>query len=155
MIDSAQMYGNERQVGAAIKTFLAQNPDIKRDDIFYTTKLASNNGYNQSLKALETSLQQCGLDYIDLILIHSPYGGSQARKESWRALLEAQKRGWTSSIGVSNYGVKHLQEMLKDGHRPVINQVDLHPFMTRADIVDFCQKNDILLEAWRALFDIG
>jgi diketogulonate reductase-like aldo/keto reductase len=151
MFDSAQMYANEREVGAAIKAYLAHNPDIKRDDIFYTTKLASNNGYHQSLRALETSLQRCGLDYIDLILIHSPYGGPRARKESWEALLEAQKRGWTRSIGVSNYGVKHLQEMLKDGHSPVVNQVDLHPFMTRTDIVEFCQKNDILLQVLRYL----
>ena len=148
MIDSAQMYGNEREVGAAIRAFIAHKPSIQRADIFYTTKLASNNGYNQSLKSLEASLQRCGLDYIDLILIHSPYGGPQARRDSWRALLEAQKRGWTKSIGVSNYGVKHLQEMLKDGHKPALNQVDLHPFMTRTDIVEFCQKNDIVLEVY-------
>lgn len=148
MIDSAQMYGNEREVGEAIRTYLAHNPSINRADIFYTTKLASNNGYNQSLKSLESSLHRSGLDYIDLILIHSPYGGSQARKDSWNALLEAQKRGWTRSIGVSNYGVKHLEEMLKDGHKPAVNQVDLHPFMTRTDIVKFCQKNGIVLEVF-------
>jgi diketogulonate reductase-like aldo/keto reductase len=140
------MYGNEREVGSAIKSFLSKNPAIKREDIFYTTKLASNAGYNRSLKALEQSLERCGLDYIDLILIHSPYGGSQARKESWNALLEAQKQGWTKSIGVSNYGVKHLQELLGQGQKPVLNQVDLHPFMTRTDIVDFCTKHDIILE---------
>ena len=93
MFDSAQMYGNEREVGDAIRTYLNKNALVKREDIFYTTKLASNNGYNRSLKALEASLQRCGLDYIDLILIHSPYGGSQARKESWEALLDARKRG--------------------------------------------------------------
>jgi len=150
-IDSAQMYGNEREVGSAIRDYLTKNPSVKRQDIFYTTKLASNNGYNQSLKSLQTSLQRCGLEYIDLILIHSPYEGPQARKESWEALLEAQKRGWTKSIGVSNYGVKHLQEMHKQGHKPVVNQVDLHPFMTRTDIVDFCQENDIVLEAYAPL----
>jgi diketogulonate reductase-like aldo/keto reductase len=142
------MYGNEREVGSAIKSFLSKNPSIKREDIFYTTKLASNAGYNRSLKALEQSLQRCGLDYIDLILIHSPYGGAQARKESWNVLLEAQKQGWTKSIGVSNYGIKHLQELLDQGQKPVINQVDLHPFMTRTDIVDFCQKHEIVLEVY-------
>jgi len=142
------MYGNEREVGSAIRDFLGKNPSVIREDIFYTTKLASNDGYNRSLKSLETSLQRCGLDYIDLILIHSPYGGPRARKESWEALVEAQKRGWTKSIGVSNYGVKHLQEMLKLGYKPVVNQVDLHPFMTRTDIVSFCQKNDIVLEVF-------
>jgi diketogulonate reductase-like aldo/keto reductase len=95
MLDSAQMYGNEKEVGAAIRSFLTKNPSVKREDIFYTTKLASNSGYNRSLKSLETSLARSGLDYIDLILIHSPHGGPQARKESWNALLEAQKRGWT------------------------------------------------------------
>lgn len=140
------MYGNEKEVGSAIKSFLRKNPNVKREDIFYTTKLASNSGYNRSLKSLEQSLQSCGLDYIDLILIHSPYGGPQARKESWNALLEAQKQGWTKSIGVSNYGIKHLQELLDQGEKPVINQVDLHPFMTRTDIVKFCKTHDIVLE---------
>lgn len=142
------MYGNEREVGSAIRDYLNKNPTVKRQDIFYTTKLASNDGYNRSLKSLEISLQRCGLDYIDMILIHSPYGGPQARKESWEALVEAQKRGWTKSVGVSNYGVKHLEEMLKQGYKPVVNQVDLHPFMTRTDIVGFCQKNDIALEVF-------
>jgi diketogulonate reductase-like aldo/keto reductase len=146
MFDSAQMYGNEREVGSAIMAFLRKNPSLKREDIYYTTKLAINSGYSRSLKAIEQSLQRCGLGYIDLILIHSPYGGSQARKESWEALLEAQKKGWTKSVGVSNYGVRHLQEMLRQGQRPTVNQVDLHPFMTRTDIVEFCKKNDIVLE---------
>jgi len=146
MFDSAQMYGNEREVGSAIQKYLSKNPSVKREDIFYTTKLASNNGYNRCLKSLESSLQLCGLDYIDLILIHSPYGGPQARNKSWDALLEAKKRGWTKSVGVSNYGVKHLQEMIDQGHKPVINQVDLHPYMTRTDIVEFCNKHDIVLE---------
>lgn len=146
MIDSAQMYGNEHEVGAAITAFMARNPGVTREDIFYTTKLSSNNGYRESLKALEISLRRCGLGYIDLVLIHSPYGGPLARKESWRALLEAKKRGWTRSIGVSNYGIQHLQEMFRDGYKPVINQIDLHPFMTRTDIVQFCQRNDIVLE---------
>ena len=150
MFDSAQMYGNEKEVGAAIHSFLSKNPSIKREDIFYITKLASNSGYNRSLKTLESSFQRCGLDYIDLILIHSPHGGSRARKESWDALVDAQKRGWTRSIGVSNYGVKHLQEMLDKGQKPAVNQVDLHPFMTRTDIVTFCQKNDIALQALRS-----
>lgn len=146
MIDSAQMYGNEREVGSAILSFLKQNPSVKREDIYYTTKLASNDGYNRSLIAIEQSLRRCGLHYIDLVLIHSPYGGPQARKESWQALLQAQKNGWTKSIGVSNYGVTHLQEMLDQGHMPVINQVDLHPFMTRTDIVDYCSQQGIVLE---------
>ena len=146
MIDSAQMYHNEKQVGAAIATFLQNNPSVTRQDIFYTTKLASNDGYQRSLKSLETSLQVCGLEYIDLILIHSPYGGPKARTESWEALLEAQRRGWTKKIGVSNYGVKHLQEMLEQGYTPAINQVDLHPFMTRKNIVELCRKHDIALE---------
>jgi diketogulonate reductase-like aldo/keto reductase len=146
MIDSAQMYGNEREVGSAVTSFLKQNPSMKREDIYYTTKLASNDGYSQSLRAIAQSLEKCGLQYIDLILIHSPYGGPKARKESWEALLRAQQKGWTKSIGVSNYGVKHLQEMLDQGYKPVVNQVDLHPFMTRTDIVQFCKQNDIVLE---------
>lgn len=157
MFDSAEMYGNESEVGLAILSFMTGDPYLKREEFYFTTKLASNNGYSRSLKSIEQSLKACGLGYIDLLLIHSPYGGPQARKESWEALKEAQRLGWTKSIGVSNYGVRHLKEMLDQGFKPVINQVDLHPFMTRNDIVSFCEQHDIILEVdlFRSPADIG
>lgn len=132
--------------------------------MFYTTKLQSNNGYEASKRAIQKSLKECGLEYIDLYLIHSPLGGPKARADSWKAVCEAKADGKIHSIGVSNYGVKHLQEMVTSGFElPAVNQVrnhdcmlpfkylmciqiDLHPFMTRNDVVKYCREHEIALE---------
>jgi len=92
------------------------------------------------------------LGYIDLYLIHGPLGGPGMRKQSWEACLEAQVAGKIRSIGVSNYGVKHIEEMLASGKPlPAVNQVELHPFNAHADIVEICRKHNIVLEAWAPL----
>jgi diketogulonate reductase-like aldo/keto reductase len=103
------MYHNEKEVGQAIKSFLTANPSTSRDDIWYTTKLASNGTYDQARKSIKQSLKACGLDYIDLFLLHSPYGGKKARLESWRAVEDAIDEGEIRTGGVSNYGVKHVR----------------------------------------------
>jgi len=92
------------------------------------------------------------LEYIDLYLLHSPIGGPQARKDSWKAVCDVQQTGQLKSIGVSNFGIRHLTEMV-DGNvpLPVVNQIDLHPFMTRNDIVAFCNQHSIALQAWAPL----
>ncbi|KAF8622008.1 hypothetical protein AX15_007362 [Amanita polypyramis BW_CC] len=150
-IDSAEWYENEREVGQAILDFCKLS-GIDRSEIFFTTKLKENNGYDQTRKAIERSLKECGLGYIDLYLIHGPLGGPQARKESWQAICNAQKEGVVKSIGISTYGMKHLQEILEyQLPLPVIHQIDLHPFMSRRQIVQFCRKHDIVLEAWAPL----
>jgi len=150
-IDSAEWYYNERECGRAILDFCNAS-GIPRSAIFYTTKLRSNSGYAAAKAAIARSLQVCGLDYIDLYLVHSPIGGPQKRAESWKAVLEAKEAGKIRSAGVSNYGVRHLQEMIDSGvELPAINQVDLHPFMTRTDIVAICQQHGIALEAWAPL----
>lgn len=116
-IDSAQMYHNEREVGNAITAYLKANPDVKREDIHYTTKLASNSDYNTARKSITKSVKECGLGYIDLFLLHSPYGGKRARLESWRAVEDAIHDGEIKIGGVSNYGQKHvgcLTAMLHD-----------------------------------------
>lgn len=105
-IDSAQMYRNERDCGRAINSYLAGNGNVKREDIFFTTKLASNGSYDAARKAIKGSLKTCGLEYIDLFLLHSPYGGTKARLESWRAVEDAIQDGEIRSGGVSNYGIK-------------------------------------------------
>lgn len=93
--------------------------------MFYTTKLQSNNGYEASKRAIQKSLKECGLGYIDLYLIHSPLGGPKPRADSWKAACEAKADGIIHSIGVSNYGVKHLQEMVTSGFElPAVNQVE-------------------------------
>jgi len=151
-IDSAAWYENEAECGKAIKDFLEKHPEVAREDIFFTTKLRENVGFEASQRAIKTSLKECGLDYIDLYLVHGPLGGPEMRAASWKACLAAQKEGIVKSIGVSNYGVKHLEEMITSGYPlPSVNQVDLHPFMTRTDIVDLCQRHEITLQAWAPL----
>ncbi|KIM26064.1 hypothetical protein M408DRAFT_330833 [Serendipita vermifera MAFF 305830] len=151
LIDTAAWYGNETECGKAIQAFL-KNSSISRSEIYYTTKLRSNQGYAATKKAIKSSLDKCGLGYIDLYLVHSPLGGAQARLDSWEAILDAQKNGKIKSVGVSNYGVAHIQEMVDSGlPLPVINQIDLHPFMSREAIVEICRKHDIVLQAWAPL----
>jgi diketogulonate reductase-like aldo/keto reductase len=160
--DSATWYENEKECGQAILDF-CKATGTPRSAIFYTTKLMINTNYEDTLKAIQYSLDACGLGYIDLYLIHGPLGGSDARKECWRAICDAQKEGKLKSIGVSCFGIRHLQEILAMGLAvPAINQVrrsscciqspslssqiDLHPFMTRSAIVKFCQEHMIALE---------
>ncbi|KAJ7056778.1 Aldo/keto reductase [Mycena amicta] len=148
---SATWYENERECGQAILDF-CKSTDNPRSAIFYTTKLKLNDGYDATLKAIQFSLDECGLGYIDLYLIHGPLGGTTARKECWRAICDAQKEGKLKSIGVSTFGARHLNEILDMGLAvPAVNQIDLHPFMTRTEIVKLCHDNKISLEAWAPL----
>ncbi|KAJ7220295.1 Aldo/keto reductase [Mycena pura] len=149
--DSATWYYNEKECGRAILDF-CKATGTPRADVFYTTKLMTNTGYDATLDAIQFSLDECGLGYIDLYLIHGPPGGTRARMECWRAICDAQKAGKLKSIGVSCFGIRHLKEILSMGLAvPVVNQIDLHPFMTRTEIVKFCQDNAIALEAWAPL----
>lgn len=120
---------------------------VPRSEIFVTSKLMRNRTYDLALADLKNSLQEAGLDYFDLYLMHSPLGGAAKRKEVWRALLVARDQGLVKSVGVSNFGAKHIDEMIEDGvELPVLNQIDLHPFMRHPDIVDACEKHGIALE---------
>ncbi|KAF2635862.1 Aldo/keto reductase [Massarina eburnea CBS 473.64] len=153
-IDSAQMYRNEKESGRAILDFLSDNTQsLRREDLHFTSKLASNSSYETARKAIQKSVKDCGLGYIDLFLLHSPYGGKKARLESWRAVEDAIDDGEIKSGGVSNYGVKHLQELLDSKPRihPAVNQIEIHPFNTRFDIADYCQSHDIVVEAYAPL----
>jgi diketogulonate reductase-like aldo/keto reductase len=109
--DSAQMYHNERAVGSSILSYLAAHPELKREEIFYTTKIASNDGYEDVRKGIKQSVRECGLGYVDLLLVHSPYGGKKMREESWRAVEDAIDEGEVKMGGVSNYGEKHVSEL--------------------------------------------
>lgn len=86
--------------------------DVPRSSVFFTTKLKENNGYEGVTRSIQKSLDECGLGYIDLYLIHGPIGGRTARLESWRAICEAHKSGKLRNIGISTFGIKHLQEIL-------------------------------------------
>ncbi|RYP36945.1 hypothetical protein DL767_003193 [Monosporascus sp. MG133] len=155
--DSAQMYGNEWEAGLAIKKFLwgPENAHkLSREDIFYTSKLASNStSYDGVRASIRESVKECGLGYVDLFLLHSPYGGAEARRTSWKALEDAVLEGEVKSAGVSNYGVRHIEELMASKPRvPVsVNQIEVHPFNTREDIRAACAKHGIVVEAYAPL----
>jgi len=152
-IDSAAWYENEREVGTAILDF-CKNTGTARSTIFYTTKLKLNNGYINVKRAIQRSLDACGLGYIDLYLIHGPLGGPNARMESWKAICDFQKEsgGLLRSVGISTFGVSHMKELVESGlPLPVVHQIDLHPFMVRPEIVAFSKKYNMVLEAWAPL----
>ncbi|KAM3420644.1 hypothetical protein BST61_g3900 [Cercospora zeina] len=152
-VDSAQMYHNEREVGDAIQTWLRAHPEVTRKDIHYTTKLASNSDYDRARKSITKSVKECGLGYVDLFLLHSPHGGKHARLESWEAVQDAIEAGEVRSGGVSNYGEKHIDELLSSKPRilPTVNQIEVHPFNTRSALTQYCMKNNIVVEAYAPL----
>ncbi|KAH7094413.1 NADP-dependent oxidoreductase domain-containing protein [Paraphoma chrysanthemicola] len=155
-VDSAEMYRNEKESGKAVLDYLSSEANaqsLKREDIHFTSKLASNGSYDAARKAIKRSVKECGLGYIDLFLLHSPYGGKKARLDSWRAVEDAIEDGEVKIGGVSNYGVKHLQELLDSKPRiaPAVNQIEVHPFNTRKDITSFCQEHGIVVEAYAPL----
>ncbi len=108
--DSAEWYANEREVGSAILKFLAgpKANKLKREDIWFTTKLKTNSSYDATRRKIKESIKECGLGYLDLYLLHSPYGEKQKRLECWRAVEDAIGDGEVRAGGVSNYGVKHV-----------------------------------------------
>lgn len=150
------MYHNEKDVGRSILDFLlgpSNRQSLKREDIFYTSKLASNSAYERARASIKHSVEVSGLGYIDLFLLHSPYGGKQARLASWRAVEDAILDGEVKTGGVSNFGVKHLEELLASSPRikPAVNQVEVHPFNPRWSITNFCQEHDIVVESYAPL----
>ena len=142
-IDTAEMYGNEKDVGNAVI-----DSGLNRDEVFVTTKLwDSGLGYDHALKAFDVSLQKMNLDYVDLYLIHWPEKGSQLK--IWRALERIKKEGRSRSIGVSNFAPRHLKELLVEGsEHPVVNQIELSPFLQQEHIYSFCQKENIHLTGY-------
>ncbi len=145
-IDTAAVYQNEEGVGNAIK-----ESGVPREELFITSKVwNSDQGYEATLKAYETSLNKLGLHYIDLYLIHWP--GKNKFKETWKALEKLYKDGRVRAIGVSNFHVHHLGELLKDAEvKPMVNQVEYHPHLAQKELLAFCQKEGIQLEAWSPL----
>ena len=150
------MYHNEHEVGEAIHSFVASKANtagLKREDIFFTSKLASNTSYDAARKAIKQSVKTSGLGWLDLLLLHSPYGGKAKRLACWKAVEDAIDEGEVKIGGVSNFGVKHLQELLASKPRilPAINQIEVHPFNTRSELCMFCQENNIVVEAYAPL----
>jgi diketogulonate reductase-like aldo/keto reductase len=111
-----------------------------RTDIFFTTKLKHNAGFDATINAINRSLELCGLDYIDLYLIHGPWGGRDARQQAWEACVAAQKAGKVKSIGISTFGIRHMQELVDSGlPLPAVHQVrsDTQSTWNRIVIYDF------------------
>jgi methylglyoxal/glyoxal reductase len=149
-IDTAAIYGNEEGVGQGIREGLAE-AGITREDLFVTSKVWNADlGYESTIAAYETSLQKLGLEYLDLYLIHWPVEGKY--KDAWKALETMYKEGRVKAIGVSNFQVHHLEDLISDAEiKPAVNQVEFHPRLTQEEVRAFCQKNDIQLEAWSPL----
>lgn len=145
-IDTAQLYGNEADVGRAV-----MESGINREEIFITTKVwNSYQGYDSTLQACERSLRRLGLSYVDLYLIHWPVEG--VSDETWRAMIKLWRQGKAHAIGVSNYSISQLMEMLQNSDVvPAVDQVEFHPFLYQHELLRFCRNNRIQLEAYSPL----
>jgi len=149
-IDTAAIYANEEGVGRGIRQGL-QEAGIGREDLFVTSKVWNADlGYDSTIAAYETSLRKLGLEQLDLYLIHWPVEGKF--KEAWRALETLYREGRVRAIGVSNFHVHHLEELLKDAEiKPMVNQVEYHPRLAQKELRRFCGEHGIQLEAWSPL----
>lgn len=147
-IDTAAIYQNEEGVGQGIK-----ESGVPRDSLFVTSKVwNSDQGYESTLNAFETSLQKLGMDYLDLYLIHWPGKDSAKYKETWRALEKLYKDGRVRAIGVSNFHVHHLEDLIADSEiKPMVNQVEYHPHLAQLELREYCKMQGIQLEAWSPL----
>ncbi|MBD3255505.1 MAG: aldo/keto reductase [Candidatus Lokiarchaeota archaeon] len=145
LIDTAEMYGNEIRIGKAINSV-----DIPRDELFITTKVWENNhGYDKTLKAFEKSMNKLKVDYIDLYLIHWP---RKLRHETWKALEELLEENKVRAIGVSNFTINHLKELIEQSSTvPSVNQVEFNPFLYQKQLLEFCKSRNIQLEAYSPL----
>jgi len=145
-IDTAAFYHNEVGVGKAIK-----EAGVKREDLFITTKVWNDQqGYESTLAAFEDSRIKLGLEYIDLYLVHWPVKGKYL--DTWRALEKLYKDGLVRAIGVSNFQIHHLKDIMENSEVvPAVNQVEFHPFLTQKELLSFCKEHNIRLEAWGPL----
>jgi diketogulonate reductase-like aldo/keto reductase len=128
---------------------------LPRDQVFFTTKVPpGQSDYMKAKEHIDNTLKITGLDYVDLYLLHAPFGGREGRLGAWKALVEGVNEGKIRSIGVSNYGLHHLQELeqwIKEqpegkGGILSVNQVELHPWLGRKELVEWCQKRGVLME---------
>jgi len=161
LFDTATIYKNEQSVGSTLTKELAAR-GMKRKDVWITSKLQTlDQGYEAAKRAIDLSLQQLGMDYIDMYLIHWPGASGlspsdpsnrECRQGSWKALEEALDEGKLRAIGVSNYMENHLREMEEYARvMPMVNQIELHPLYYPDKVVEYCQAKDILVQAYSSL----
>ncbi|GAA0702148.1 aldo/keto reductase [Paraclostridium ghonii] len=142
MIDTASFYGNEVGIGKGIK-----ESKVDREEIFLVTKLWNeDHGYENTIEAFNKSLRNLNVDYIDLYLIHWP---NKLNAETWRAFEDLHEMGKVKAIGVCNFKVNHLEELKKSGNiMPMVNQVEMHPFSIKNEILNYCKESNIKVIAW-------
>ncbi|MEF2977545.1 aldo/keto reductase [Subtercola sp. YIM 133946] len=144
-IDTAEMYGNEKEVGEAVAS-----SGLKRDEIFVTSKL--NNGFHatkDALQAFDTTMDDLGFEYLDLFLVHWPLPKIGDFVETWQAMQQILESKRVRAIGVSNFQPHHIERLLKETDVvPAVNQIEVHPYLTQDDVRDFNREHGIATEAW-------
>jgi diketogulonate reductase-like aldo/keto reductase len=149
-IDTASAYRNEEGVGQGVREALQEN-GLQRKDVFITSKVwNSDQGFETTLKSFDDSLKRLGLDYLDLFLVHWPVKGKY--KETYRALEKVYAEGKVRAIGVSNFQIHHLEDLLSEAKVvPAVNQVEFHPYLSQKELLRYCTEKGIQLEAWSPL----
>lgn len=147
-LDTAAFYGNEREVGEAVRA-----APVPREELFVTSKVwKDDNGFDETLRAFDDSMARLGLESLDLYLIHWPVPSTDRYVETWRALIRLQHEGRVRSIGVANFHPHHLERIVAEtGVAPVVNQVELHPWLPQSRLRAFDAAHGIRTEAWSPL----
>lgn len=147
-LDTAAFYGNERETGEAVR-----DAPVPRDELFVTSKVwKDDNGYDQTLRAFDDSMTRLGLDRLDLYLIHWPVPSTDRYVDTWRALVRLRDEGRVRSIGVANFHPRHIERIIGEtGVAPVLDQVELHPWLPQHDVRAFDAERGILTESWSPL----
>ncbi|MBR2681271.1 MAG: aldo/keto reductase, partial [Exiguobacterium sp.] len=148
LIDTAAIYQNEESVGQALR-----EAGIPREDVFVTTKLWNEfHGFDEALQAFQDSLNRLGLEYVDLFLIHWPMPRFGKFVETYKALEQLYEEGRVRAIGVSNFEIEHLEQIIQScSIVPAVNQVEIHPYLSQKELIAFCKRYDIQIQAWSPL----